>query len=1042
MSFLNRSALLGKVALAITAGVVLHAQEVTGNLLGSVKDDKGAAVAGAKVIIRAPQLIQPRTVLTESNGTFRAPLLPPGDYTIDVVKDGYKGQRSTNVRIGVGSNIRQDFVIRAVQVATAVVEVVASSATMDKTDTKAATSLSSETLLELPTSGGDRSFTGAMDLAPGVVTNSGGGTSIRGGMTQETGYTLNGTSIKDDYEGRMNTTRLIDDAVEDTQVIQSPLHARFGRTGGGMVNVVTKSGGNDFAGSIRTYVTRGDWSAKAHNQNSDTSDGFFDGVSLRQYDIFFSGPVVKDRLWFAISTIQKPSEGYSSTILIGEHPENWFPATQTGLFWGETDGNNPLPVPTGGRLYSFNLGTSVYGKHTQDFFDTKLTLAVTPDHTLDFTFQQNKQTYTNENPYGTPIVATIGSHSYNYDEVDKYYSYGYRGTFGSSLFLEARYSKTTAHVLFPAPPLDHIRLQYYGTQGNPPNPIFPYGFNLSPAPDQRDNQSGNLNVKKFLEAGGTHELDFGFDFYEFLRGTQTQNGALNRRFYAPAVVAISDLPNGTVPNATPDPYGNMVAFQAVNYQDTQSASGDEWAPASAIMQSPVMRRYFGRDGVSKTRNTGLYANDSWVVNSNINVMFGLRIDKFKVVDTDGSVLVNRQGPIAPRFQFRYDFDGTSKHVVTFTAAKYVEEIGAGFADAFIKKANSAYANYAWTAPTAWVDYAAFTNAANYNYAYLFFDSSKNNVLKGLSNPYVMEYTLGYRRNYTNGSSFQIQLIHKDWKNMFTIGSELDLAHVVDVADVTGTGLASKKALTTWFFNSDMVKRTYNAVELDFHHTISSTWLFGGNYTWSRLVGNGNGGDNGSQGFFDTALSAPAAYPVTMANAGIGVSQYAPTGLLLSNQTHKGRLYVTATLPMGKGRISYSALLRYDSGNSFGASESAKMPAPVQTLPVGTPLPKTYTYWGTQRGVFNYNDTYQVDAKINWSLPLVGKLQLMGDFQVDNVFNNMQQTSYSTGWSPSILGTNPTSQIKVASPATFGTDNGDYAYWNAARSVRASIGLKF
>lgn len=1049
MSLFNRSVLLGKVALAITAGVVLHAQEVTGNLTGTVKDDKGAPVAGVTVKIQAPQLIMPRMATTDAQGVFRAMLLPPGDYTITVTKKDYISQQAKNTRIGVGTNIRQDFVMKPIQQQSMTVEVVAAAATMDKSEAKSATSLSSEFLLEIPTASGDRAFTGAMDFAPGVVKNSGGGSSIRGGLTQETGYTLNGTSIKDDYEGRQNTTRLIDDAVEDTQVIQSPLHARFGRTGGGTVNVVTKVGGNDFSASIRTYLSRDSWQAKRHNQPEEVGSygDRGDFQTIRQYDIFVSGPIIKDRLWFAVSTIQIPNAGSTNKVMDGESPVDWYAGSRTGYQWGELTGR--LPV---GQLYTYDLGKSIVTMHNQDFLDAKLTLAITGDQTVDFTFQQNDQTYSNENPYGLPIISTLGSHSYPYVENDKYYSYGYRGVFGSDMFLEARYSKSTAHVLFPAPMLEHVRLSYGGTQNGM---FFPYGFNIATSPDKRDNQSGNINFKKFFDIAGNHEVDLGYDFYEFLRGTQTANGMNNQRFYAAAAASVDTDGNPIFNPATMsvDPYGFPVAFQAVSYSDLQYYPG-EWGSASTTLSDvPVYRKYFGKDGTTKNRTTSIYINDTWKVNNNLNVMVGFRSDKFRVVDTDGSVLVNRNGPISPRFMLRWDPDGTGKHLMTFTAAKYIQEIGAGFSDAFIKKANGAYAQYAWTAPTAWVDYKTLTNTANYgnnlaNPLY-FYNATANNVLKNLSNPYVYELTLAYRRQYTNGSYVNLTLVHKEWKNMFTLENDLTNGHVVDVPDPTGKGLASKKALAIWFSNSDKLTRKYNALEMDFRHIINSTWTVGGNYTLSRLVGNGQGGDNGSQGFFDTALSAPTAYAYAISQMKdangkslYGVNNYAPEGLLLSNQTHKARIYLTATLPLGKGHINYSALIRYDSGAAFSATAPAKMgvPSDQTNTSLASLNPGTFTYYANGRGTFGFNDLYSVDAKIDWALPIVGSLQIVGNVQVNNVFNTMQQYGYSATFASTIL--SAPGNINVSNAKNFGKDTAGYANWNYGRSVTASIGLKF
>jgi outer membrane receptor for ferrienterochelin and colicin len=188
-------------------------------------------------------------------------LLPVGNYKVTAVKDGFVTAGAKDIRLGVGAAVSQDLTMQPVAAAGTTVEVVASAATVDKTDTKAATNFSSDDLIALP--GVDRSFTGAADMAPGLTTGRGGSFSVRGGATQNTNYRVNGVDVKDDYQGDLTGTFVIEDNIDDVQVILSPLNARNGRALGGAVNVVTKSGGNDFKGSIRATLARDSWNA--HN---------------------------------------------------------------------------------------------------------------------------------------------------------------------------------------------------------------------------------------------------------------------------------------------------------------------------------------------------------------------------------------------------------------------------------------------------------------------------------------------------------------------------------------------------------------------------------------------------------------------------------------------------------------------------------------------------------------------------------------------------------------------------------------------------------
>lgn len=1038
--FVNRAKLLGRMALVISAGIALNAQDVTGMLMGTIRDDKGQVQSGATVLIRASQLIQPRRVVTDVNGNFRAPMLPPGDYAIQVTKDGYLGQSATNIRLSVGASIRQDFSLKKIQSqASTTVEVIASSATADKTEAKTQTSFSSDQLLTLPTRAGDRAFTGAADMSPGVTRSPGGGTTIRGGKSQETGFTVNGTSIKDEYEGRLTSTVLIDDSVEDTQVIQSPLHARYGRTGGGIVNVVTKSGGNDFAGSARYYVSRNDWEALRPYQLG--NDNAF---ANRKFDVFLSGPILKDRLWFALSLIESPTTTNQYIIGNGESASLWAPWTQNSQLWNSYDPAYPMGNGAAGAMY--DIGQPIQSANLSSFINAKLTYAINADHTLDFSYNENTYEISNRDPYAAPPgsghVITRGSHSLSQSGLDKYWSYGYKGTFGSSTFLEARYTKVVSESVFPAPTADMVVLNHTW------NGAYPYGFNITPRPDARNNQSGSLNLKQFLDLAGTHEIDFGFEMFEAIRGTSTALGSNNRIFWTPWATEDSALL--TQFNIGADPYGRRVAFPAVNYLD--AAAVGEFYATSTASQANLYRKYFGTDGTTKNKTESIYLNDAWVLNSHWNVMLGLRMDRFRVQDTDATELVKQWGPLSPRVQVRFDPDGSTKHLFTFTAAKYIQDIPVGFTDAFIKKASAAWAMYGWVGQgqgnNGWTDFAGLTNPANYDTAaYRYSDARYNAQKSDIKNPYVYEFTLGYKHTYQDGSMVGISGIYKEWKNDFAVWSEDDDSFFVNVPDPSGSGLPAKLTLATRYGNSDLLKRNYKGIELEWRNVINSVWVFGGNYTYSRLMGNNEGGDNGGQGFrVNTAQGALSyrnalTHPYNPANQAISEDQFAPNGALLNDRPNKARIYLVATLPLGKGRISYSAALRYDSGTNYSANAAASMTGYVRPASAIVPAMATaWTQWSSPRGAFRQNDSTQTDVKIDYALPIYGKVQVMGDIQINNVFNTMQVLFWNTGFSTTVLPLG--SQPRVTNPSAFGRTNNDFNNYQQGRTVMASLGLKF
>jgi len=177
----------------------------------------------------------------------------------------------------------------------------------------------------------------------------------------------------------------------------------------------------------------------------------------------------------------------------------------------------------------------------------------------------------------------------------------------------------------------------------------------------------------------------------------------------------------------------------------------------------------------------------------------------------------------------------------------------------------------------------------------------------------------------------------------------------------------------------------------------------------------------------------------------------PSGALSSDQTHKARINLTAKLPLGKGFISYAWSLKYDSGAAFSArmanaTNASTWYAAHITGNAGfagwnaSPLTSSFNRFYDGRGNYRYPDTYTVDFKASFELPLLNRLRLMGEVKVNNFFNHQMQYSINNTFTSSTLtqAANP----GVKNVALFGTDNDNYAYYIAARTVSASVGLKF
>jgi hypothetical protein len=1026
-------------------------------------------------------------VTTNARGEYRAPLLPVGSYTISVSKQGYVGSRATNIRVSLGAAASQNFTLAPVSDVSTTVDIVAESAKVDKTNTNSGVNFSAAQLETLPVA--NRWFTGAADFAPGV-TSSGGTFSMRGGPTQQTQYRINGIDIKDDYQGSMTHSGTLEDNIEDIQVVLSELHPRFGRALGGSINVITKSGSNTFSGSIRAMIERSTWSGV---NRSDSyygwelgDDEVFDDTISKEYHITLNGPIIKDRLWFALATRMEP--GSAANFRMG------IPWPTTDLPMLAVNGNNEDPFdyepdlddtvntvlingPAGYAFSRLDGGKSYTRKFTSSFYEAKLTGLFFQNHTLELAYTREEESLGPRNPYGEgsatmPRLATLGTQS----EVTQFYGINYRGIIGSNIFVEARYNEMAADVNWPKTDIPGNEAVIVNMQRYPDgvaewvNQSRPFGNGINPMPETRGSSSGNLNVKWVTDIGkGSHDFDFGFDFYESLHQNPAATGL---GYYQVFVGGIYKKVNGG-----DDPYKDYlfpVANHVRNGWYGQSTAGT-WGPA------PAFRKFLGFNGPNKNPSYALYANDKFTINKHWNGMFGVRFQNSRVKDTTGVELANTNF-ISPRFQLKYDVNGDGGHVFGLTGARFGTDFQVAFSTNFVTKGDSKYVTYAWTAnpynlydesdPTGqygvrFVDYDTLTDPKNYTRVLNYLDTSVvYRFLNDLTTPYMDEYTLSYRRQLTSGSNFSVTYANRVWKKQWIWKTEYTNDYVVGVQDPTGSGLPNQYRIRTDIGNSDFLERDYQSLEVEFTARLNKFWTLGGNWTISRLTGNDEGGDQNNYSFMDTSSTAAYLNRSLLAERGITVDDVSPYGPLTNNQPQRGRLYAMLQMPLGKGYVSFSWSLRYDSAHSGnftygrpfninGKPVLADIPFPDGQASVVPNRPTAWTYYYNQkRGQFwQGNDTYRCDFKTSFNIPLGlpgwgSRVQMIGDIMVFNLFNTPLPSGIRHAFISTSVGNNQAFRIDAAHADLPGVNvygqTHPYlgSYTTSPRSINFSLGLKF
>jgi len=1056
----------------LASGAGLAAQEA-GSLAGTVLNPSGAPVPDVRVTIASPNMLGVRTLTTNARGEFRAPLLPVGNYTISISKQGWLGQRAENVRVGLGASVTHNFRMRPVSETSASVEITTSSDEIDKTETAAKFNFSAGQLESLPVT--NRRFQGAADFSPGLVSGSGGSFSIRGGATQNTQYRINGTDIKDDIQGTQTNLQVVADNIEDVQVVLSELNARYGRSLGGSINVVTKSGTNTFSGSIRADLSRETWTAqpaynKWYSRYYEDDEMYSDSLS-RSYQITLNGPIVKDHLWFAASTSLSPD---SKSILsipqtaYGSVNANSVVQALNGPTTGSTtDRNDPvnsrlIAGPDGYQWSRLDQAKTYLQTTSLDFYQVKLTGMVLQDHTVEVGYTREERKLDPRDP-GLSIyrIAALGYQN----SIGQQYSFSYRGILTSNLFLEARYNKMQTNIVWPQGDLSFMPgneslIMWAGVVGNvgaEGSGIRGFGIGTSTVPTLRGNQSGGVNLKWITDLGSTnHEFDFGIDYYSGVLNEVAQTGAGNFQVNVAGVYKAADG-------------SEKYMFPVVNFMGQamygQSGSGNS-GPA------PILWQWYGKDGDMQSPYTSFYINDKFSVNNHLNGMFGVRFENSKVNDTDGSQMANSTF-ISPRFQIKYDLLGDNAHVFGLTLARYGSDFQTGFATRFASKANSKLVKWGWTANqydpydsrdpnygVRFVDIGVLTNPDNFKNPFYFENTSlAYTVDPKLSTECMDEFTLSYRRQMRQGS-VSLTYVNRNWRNAWAFITEYAPEYVREVPDPSGSGMTSLYTTTIMVTNSDDLKRKYEALEAEFNARLNAFWTIGGNWTISRLTGNHQGGDQSASTFRDNETTAYYLNWSLLEARGVSRDAVSPYGPLFNDEPQRGRLWALLALPLGKGQVSFSWSLRYDSTRPgsltyYGpllTSSADAIPRPDGLTGVVPGRPSVYTqFYNRQRDMFRSNDFYRADFKVSFAIPLGlpgfgSRVQMIGDIYVNNLFNTSLIPSVYMGTSESnfaSIGSTGKATFHPSNLALWGSNDFRLGSWyRNTRDMNFSFGLKF
>jgi len=288
-----------------TSAVFAQDTQTRGSIGGQVTDNNGAGIPGANVKVTGPSI--DRTVTANDGGIYAVENLPPGNYKVRVESAGFKSAEAADVVVFVGKTSTTNITLEPGAI-TETVNVVTGGG-IDQASTAVGSNLNDQLFQNIPV---QRSVSSLFYLAPGATDSLGGGRdnpSISGGSALDNLYIADGVNITDSAFGGLGTftrsygslgTGINTSFVKEVQVKTGGFEPQYGQSTGGIVQIVTQSGGNDFHGAVYGYARPDAFEANRKQRDDFAVNKFGKILATENYDagVDIGGPIVKNKLFF------------------------------------------------------------------------------------------------------------------------------------------------------------------------------------------------------------------------------------------------------------------------------------------------------------------------------------------------------------------------------------------------------------------------------------------------------------------------------------------------------------------------------------------------------------------------------------------------------------------------------------------------------------------------------------------------------------------------------------------------------------------------
>jgi hypothetical protein len=859
------SALLA--AAMLLSGAAFAQQSGGGGLQGKISDEAGQPVIGAMIQVTGPSLQGFQGAATDINGQYTIPSLPVGsNYQVKVEAPGYNSVIRKGINIPLGMTISLPFTLS--QGKTEIV-VTAAAPIIDVKKTEVGANISDRMINTIPLG---RNSAGIAFLAPGAVASGLAGTPSFGGASgPENSYTVNGVDVTGSGDA-LNLTALNFDFIEATEVKTGGMDAEYGALMGGSVNSITKSGGNEFHGSLFMYYFDDSLGATERKLDNPTIVNY--RSAFKQYDIGGSlgGYFVKDKLWFFVAydwnktELTSTANGGDANVLINGRPS-----------------------------YSWAAPTGYTNKTEDPQYAIRLTWNVNPNHKLSMTYFGDNNTFDWYRNLANPVKTASPAQ----DKTDNWaLSLQWNATWTPKFFTEAiisrRHTTYSRHSTTAAGENSWAYYYRYGSGTYAGYQVIPVG-----APNSYNAGTGQIDLSGWAPSLGgqtrTNMLDQNDQVR--LKGTNLFNAA--GRHELSYGLQYYDIKYDYDFNYTGPGMTEAWAGDPFYGRTTPGGATIRWQYSAS---SPSFYRFraqgFMNDNAKKTTQNyyAYWAQDNWNLTDYFMLKIGLRLDQIHMKGGDNSVNVpstfadpsmangtarsiNINDMWAPRVGFTWDIAHNNKSKLYGFWGQYYERIPNDMA---IRALTDEYFHFSYyldsnlTTPLAG-DANHWTNGL---YPTVITGGPGGGGLKG---SYNEETLLGFQYevapDFTVGARAIYRSLGRAIEDISVDGAS---TYIVTNPDAwTNVWVPDPFGDPNIRYRFPKPVRNYRALEITAEKRFSNHWMMQGSYVLSRLDGNYEGLFSNDNGQLDPNITSKYDIPSLLVNA---------YGLLPNDRTHVLKLY--------------------------------------------------------------------------------------------------------------------------------------------------------